>query len=109
LFLFFMCFFLIPNRCALGTLRKYQKSSAIDVFARSEKAMEIQVKRQGLLPLVFSTARLTGSAVRPAISPAFEGGAALPDFLWLFHSRPHRPADRAGSRTPPGEVLGMRV
>ena len=82
---------------------KDQTLCAIDASAHSEKAMEIQAKRQGLLPLGFSIARLTGAAVRPAISPAFEGGAALPDFLWLFHSPRRWPADRAGHRTRPGE------
>jgi hypothetical protein len=43
--IFLLYFFLIPNRYALGTLRKYQKSSAIDASARSEKAIFSRAQR----------------------------------------------------------------
>jgi hypothetical protein len=64
---------------------KDQTPCAIDASARSEKAMEIQAKRQGLLPydILYETI-LLGSA--PRKHPLLEVGSALPDFLWLFHS-----------------------
>jgi hypothetical protein len=44
---------IIPLHLVLFLDKKYQKSSAIDAASRSEKAMEIQAKRQGLLPSFF--------------------------------------------------------
>ena len=97
---------IIPLHLVLFLDKKYQKSSAIDASARSEKAMEIQAKRQDLLPLGLMKNQ-TYTAVRPANIP-FRRSGLLYRISYGFFIHPEsfrgRPADRAGSRTRPGEA-----
>jgi hypothetical protein len=83
-------------QCCSFYIRTSRPAGRIDAASRSEKAMEIQAKRQGLLPSVFyEKSNLLGSA--PRKHPLPEVGAALPDFLWLFHS----PFGRLRAAPPP--------
>jgi hypothetical protein len=98
-------------QCCSFYIRTSSPAGRIDASARSEKATEIQAKRQGLLPLGLMKNQ-TYTAVRPANIP-FRRSGLLYRISYGFFIHPEsfrgRPADRAGSRTRPGEAWVLKV